>query len=108
MNYNNQQNNQFQQNQYKPNLQIKTRGNGIDQNEYNTITNSCINAYSNKAYPLSTNASNNIKNTIGGEWFVCSNPNDKKDFDFSLTSARTEDSLIFTVDTILFQVCRLK
>ena len=101
-----QQNNQFQQ--YRPNLQVLNKGFGIDQNEYNTISNSWINAYLNKQHPLSSNASAAIKNAIGGEWFVCSNPSDKKDFDFSLTSAKAEDSLIFTVDSILFQVCRLK
>lgn len=105
MNY---QNNQFQQPQYQPKLQVMNKGFGIDQNEYTTITNSCINAYLYKQYPLSTNASNTIKKTIGGEWFICSSPVDKKDFDFSLTTAKTEDSLIFSVDNILFQVCRLK
>ena len=101
--------NQFnQQQQYKPNVQILSKGVGIDQNEYNIITNSCINAYLGKQYPLSSSSSAGIKRAIGGEWFLCANPTDKKDFDFSLTSAKTEDSLIFSVDNILFQVCRLK
>ena len=95
-------------NQYKPNVQILNRGYGIDQNEFNNITNSCINAYLGKTYPLSTNASNGIKRAIGGEWFVCASPVGAKDFDFSLTSARTDDQLIFSVDSVLFQVCRLK
>jgi hypothetical protein len=62
--YQNQQTYQFQQNnqfqQYRPNLQVLTKGFGIDQKEYNSITNSCINAYLNKAYRLSSNASHVI------------------------------------------------
>ncbi len=101
--------NQFQQPQIQqPKLQLMNKGFGIDQNEYNTITTSCMNAYAYKQYPMSTTAANNIKRTIGGEWFICSSPVDKKDFDFSLTTAKTEDSLVFSVDNILFQVCRLK
>jgi hypothetical protein len=95
-------------NQYRPNLQILNKGYGIDQNEFNNITNCCINSYLNNAYPLSTNSSNAIKRAIGGEWFVCASPINSKDYDFSLTSARTDDQLTFSVDGVLFQVCRLK
>ena len=106
-NYQNNQNNQ-NNNQYRPNLQILNKGYGIDQNEYNTITNSCINAYTSKSNPMSTSASNGIKNQIGGEWFVCVSPVGTKDYDFSITSARNDDNLVFSVENVLFQVCRLK
>ena len=95
-------------NQYRPNLKIIAKGYGIDQNEFNNITNSCINSYLSKAYPLSTTSSYDIRRAIGGEWFVCCSPAGSKDLDFSLTSARVDDHLIFTVDSVLFQVCRLR
>jgi len=88
-------------------VKICSQGQGIDQKEYFTITNSCINAYKYKQYPLSTTAANNIKNTIGGEWFVCASPVGAKDFDFSLTTAKAWDSITFSVDNIFFQVCRM-
>ena len=105
MNYSNNMNNY---NQYKPKVQIINKGYGIDQNEFNTITNSCINAYLNRAQPMSSYASTGIKRAIGGEWFVCVSALGAKDFDFSLTSARTDDQLVFSVDSALFQVCRLQ
>lgn len=83
-------------------------GNGIDQNEYNSIITSATNAYRMRATPLSTGTSNNIKSMIGGEWFVFVSPVGSKNFDFCLSCVTGGDFMSFSLDNTLFQICRLR
>jgi hypothetical protein len=96
------------QQQYQPNFKQYCCGNGIDQNEFNGITKACTNAYLSKMNPLSTSSANMIKQFIGGEWFVCCSPLGNKNFDFCISSVTGGDFLSFSLDNILFEVCRLK
>lgn len=83
-------------------------GSGIDNNEFNNITKACTQAYTQKSNPLSTNASSLIKQYLGGEWFVCCSPLGNKNFDFCISSVTGGDFLSFSLDNVLFEVCRLK
>jgi hypothetical protein len=99
---------QSQQQMYQPQFKQYAVGSGIDNNEYQAITKSCTQAYSNRANPLSTNAATLIKQSIGGEWFVCCSPLGNKNFDFCLSSVSGGDFMSFSLDNVLFEVCRLK
>lgn len=83
-------------------------GQGIDRNEYNAIANGAMKAFMAKSTPLSTTSANNIKQMIGGEWFVFVSPLGSKDYDFCLSSVTGGDFMSFSLDSTLFQVCRLK
>lgn len=82
-------------------------GRGIDQNEYTTIINCCKQVYMQRQNPMSTNAGKLIKQYLGAAWLIiCSNVN-TKNYDFSLTAVEGGDYLSFTLDNILFQVCKI-
>lgn len=83
-------------------------GSGIDTNEYSTIVQSATTAYSQKMMPLSTSTANMIKQRLFGEWFVFISQVTDRDFNFSLTCVAGGDFLSFSLDSTLFQVCRLK
>lgn len=83
-------------------------GSGIDNNEYTAITKGCTQAYISKQTPLSTTCANLIKSSIGGEWFVCCSPLQNKNFDFCISSVSGGDFMSFSLDSVLFEVCRLK
>jgi hypothetical protein len=103
-----QQQQQQQQFYQQPQFKQYAVGSGIDQNEFNTITKACSQAYINKMNPLSSNCSTLIKQAMGGEWFVCCSPLGNKNFDFSISSVTGGDFLSFSLDNVLFEVCRLK
>ena len=112
MNFNAPQYNQYnqfnpQQQFYQPVFKQYSVGSGIDNNEYNTIVQSCTQAYQAKTN-LSTNSANLIKKTIAGEWFVCCSPLGGKNFDFCISSVQGGDFMAFSLDNTLFEVCRLK
>ncbi len=97
----------YQQQQYQPNFKQYAVGSGIDNNEYNAIKQGCTNAFITRASPLSTASANNIKQHIGGQWFVCTSGLGKKNFDFCLTAVDGGDFMSFSLDSVLFEVCRL-
>lgn len=82
-------------------------GQGIDQQEFNSIVQCTMQAYMSKQTPVSTIAANMIKQMLKGEWFVYACDAAKKDFDFALTVLKGGDFLSFTLDNKLFQICRL-
>ena len=98
---------QYQQ-QYQPVFKQYAVGSGIDSNEYSNITKSCTQAYMGKMNPLSTNSATILKSAIGGEWFICCSPLGNKQFDFCMTSVSGGDFMSFSLDSILFEVCRLR
>ncbi len=93
---------------YQPVFKQYAVGSGIDSNEYSNITKACTQAYMGKMNPLSTNSANILKNAIGGEWFICCSPLGNKQFDFCLTSVSGGDFMSFSLDSVLFEVCRLR
>ena len=117
-NYNNQnpqqQNNQFgNQSQYNrqnslPNYQLLKRGQGIDENEFNTIIWAAGDALQKREDPLSDGITRRIKSRIGGEWFAFASVQGLKGFDFSLSIVTGSDFLSFNMNGFQFEVCRLR
>ena len=91
----------------QPVVREKARGYGIDPNEYQRITQCAVGIYQQGARPFSTNTANAIKQMLGGDWVVVCYP-EARVYDFALTTVKGGDFMTFTVDNILFQVCRLK
>ena len=104
----NQQAQQYNPQYYQPQFKQYSVGSGIDNNEYQNITKACIQAYTGRMSPLSTNSANLIKRAIGGDWFVCCSPLGNKNFDFCLSSVSGGDFMSFSLDNVSFEVCRLK
>lgn len=90
------------------NFQLKARGQGIDQNEFDKIIGSSRNCLMSNQQPLSTATGNMIKQCLGGEWFVFVCPVGCRNFDFALTCVTGGDFLSFSLGNTLFQVCRLR
>jgi len=95
-------NNQIQQPVFKE-LAV---GQGIDQKEYKTIVNYCIQVYLKNESPLSSNCGKMIKQSLGSSWFVICGSAVEKDYDFSVTSVEGGDFVAFTLDNTLFQVVK--
>ena len=91
----------------QPIIREKARGYGIDPNEYTKITQCCAGVYQQGARPYSTNAANAIREMLGGHWAVVCYPENRA-YDFALTTVKGGDFMTFTVNDVLFQVCRLK
>ena len=91
----------------QPVVREKARGYGIDPNEYQRITECAVGVYRQGARPFSTHTANAIKQMLGGDWVVVCYP-EARAYDFALTTVKGGDFMTFTVDNILFQVCRLK
>ena len=83
-------------------------GQGIDQNEFNTIVECCKQAYLSRMTPLSEHCSNGIKQRLGGDWFVFQSDIGSTEFDFHLTKVKGGDFLSFSLDNKKFEVCRIK
>ena len=90
-----------------PVLREKARGFGIDQNEYQRITQCAMDVYQRRMTPFSTHTANAIKQMLGGDWVIVCYP-EQRQYDFALTVVKGGDFMSFTIDNILFQVCRLK
>lgn len=82
-------------------------GQGIDMKEFQSIVSSATNVYMMKQTPLSTMTANSIKSLLGGEWFVFVSPVGSNDANFALTSLKGGDFMQFSLNTTLYQVCRL-
>ena len=90
-----------------PVVREKARGYGIDANEYTRITQCAMGIYQQGLRPFSTHTANAIKQMLGGHWAVVCYPENRA-YDFALTTVKGGDFMTFTVDNVLFQVCRLK
>lgn len=93
---------------YQPMFKQIAVGSGIDMNEFNKIVQGATSAYMQKILPLSISTANMIKQMLKGEWFVFVSQVTDNDFNFALTSVAGGDFMSFSLDTTLFQVCRLK
>lgn len=90
------------------NFKLISVGQGIDSNEAAHIKNVCINAYQRGARPLSRFCADGIKAGVGGDWFVFISDEMQEDYNFSLTRCKGSDFMVFVIDNIKFQVCRLR
>ena len=76
-------------------------------NEYQKIVQSATQVYQMKQRPLSQFTANAIKMMLGGEWLVVCYPTNRT-YDFSLTTVKGADLMVFSLDNTLYQICRIK
>ena len=81
-------------------------GMGIDMVEFNKIVRCALSVYQSRVSPLSTQTANSIKAILGGEWLVVCYPATKT-YDFSLSTVKAADFMVFSLDNTLYQVCRI-
>ena len=85
-----------------------TIGRGIDMQEYDSIVGCIKQSYLSGVQPMANEAAENIRRTIGGDWFVFVSDAGIEDYDFSLTRVRGGDFIAFSLDNKKFQVCRIR
>ena len=91
-----------------PEFQLISRGRGIDEREFYTITHAANDALNNREDPLSDGIIRRIKQQIQGEWMAFASIASLKGFDFSPSIVAGNDFLCFTIKKFRFQVCRLR
>ena len=91
-----------------PEFQLISRGRGIDEREFYTITHAANDALNNREDPLSDGIIRRVKQQIQGEWMAFASIASLKGFDFSLSIVAGNDFLCFTIKNFRFQVCRLR
>ena len=79
-------------------------GVGIDMVEYQKIVQSATQVYQMKQQPLSQYTANAIKMMLGGEWLCVCYPTTRA-YDFTLTTVKGADMMVFSLDNTLFQIC---
>ena len=82
-------------------------GAGIDMVEYQRIVQSATQVYQMKQQPLSQYTANAIKMMLGGEWLCVCYPTTRA-YDFTLTTVKGADMMVFSLDNTLFQICRIR
>ena len=90
-------------------IKLISRGNGINDNEYNIITSSCIKIQDSKApLPLSIKCIQKIKEKIGGEWFVFVVPKSETNYDFYLSYAKGRKYLSFSYSGNIYYINKIR
>ena len=82
-------------------------GVGIDMVEFQRIVQSATQVYQMKQQPLSQYTANAIKMMLGGEWLCVCYPTTRA-YDFTLTTVKGADMMVFSLDNTLFQICRIR
>ena len=89
------------------NVEVVSRGNGINDKEYNDITSSCIEVNDKHIIPMSTMCIKKIKEKLNGEWYVFVCPEKETNFDFYLSFVDGGRFLTFKYGKNEFHVCRI-
>jgi len=76
--------------------------------EYDSIVGCIKQSYLSGVQPMANQAAENIRRTIGGDWFVFISDVGIEDYDFSLTRVKGGDFIAFSLDNKKFQVCRIR
>lgn len=90
-----------------PVYNLKRQGRGITPMEQQGIVFCAEKVYQEQILPLSNNTARFIRNKIGGDWLVIIYEEGKPE-DFNLTCVAGNDYMYFTLDTLAYQVCRLR
>ena len=94
-------------NNYNNNINIFQRGEGIDNNEFQTIMNATISCLNKKENPLSKSIMKNIKKIIGGDWVIFAYVDGLKGYDLSVSTFDDSKLLSFSVDCFRFEVIKI-
>ena len=90
-----------------PVYRLISQGQGINPTEQQAIVFCAMKVYQEQIYPLSNNTAKYIQIKIGGDWLVIVYE-EGKPIDFNMTCVAGNDYMYFLLDTIAFQVCRLR
>ena len=89
------------------NFTLISCGNGISANESACIKRAAYEGLQSGANPLSNFVAKRIKELLNGDWLaVCYDVSNPKDF--SLTTVRSSDFMVFVIGNIKFEICRLR
>ena len=83
------------------------QGNGISKTEEQGIIFCAMTIYQEEFKPLSNYTAKYIQTKLGGDWLVIVFP-EGKPIDYNLTYISRNDYMYFTLDTTVFQVCRIR
>ena len=72
-----------------------TVGRGINMNEFNSIVGCVKQTYMTGVQPMANTAAENIRRTLGGDWFVFISDVGIEDYDFSMTRVKGGDFIAF-------------
>ena len=97
-----------QSSQPNSNVQILSRGMGINDKECQDIIASCIEVYSKNLAPISNRCIQLIKEKIGGEWYIFVCPDSETNYDFYLSFVDGGKYITFKYGTNEFHVCGIK
>ena len=93
-------------NKYK--IELIQRGRNLNDYEYNCIINTCLDIFkSNQNPPISSLCTTEIRNKLGGEWFVFVTDEMEYNYDFYISNSNDGRFVIFNVGDALFQVCQI-
>ena len=90
-----------------PVYRLIKQGAGINPTEEQGIVFCAMKVFQEEILPLSNNTARFIQRKIGGDWLVIVYEQGKP-VDFNMTCVEGIDYMYFTLDTIAFQVCRLR
>ena len=88
-------------------IEVKSRGNGINDKEYNDITASCMEVQDKNIIPMSSMCIKKIKEKINGEWYVFVCPEKETNYDFYLSYVEGGKYLTFKYGDNEFHVCSI-
>ena len=86
-------------------VQVISRGNGINEKEFQDITNACIEVQDKHVMPMSNMCIKKIKEKVRGEWYVFVCPEKETNFDFYLSFVDGGKYLTFKYGLNEFHVC---
>ena len=86
-------------------VQVISRGNGINEKEYQDITAACIEVQDKHVMPMSNMCIKKIKEKVRGEWYVFVCPEKETNFDFYLSFVQGGKFLTFKYGLNEFHVC---
>ena len=89
------------------NFTLITCGNGISPEENAAIKRAAFEGLQSGSNPLSNYVAKRIKELLNGDWLaVCYEFTSPKDF--SLTTVRSSDFMVFVIGNVKFEICRLR
>ena len=86
-------------------VQLVSRGNGINDKEFQDITSTCIELQDKHVVPMAGMCTKKIKEKIRGEWYVFVCPESEKNYDFYLSFVDKGKYLTFKYGSNVFHVC---
>ena len=90
-----------------PVYNLISQGRGITRVEEQGIVFCAMTIFQEEMKPLSNNTASYIQTKLGGDWLVIIYPQGKP-IDYNLTFITGDDFMVFTIDTTVYQVCRLR